>query len=61
MTVEQLTMAGAVRTAESMAPTRPHPMAGGSAVGNMLVGPPMAIFDRARGRIREWREANPDH
>jgi hemerythrin superfamily protein len=54
-------MAGAVRTAESMAPTRPHPMAGESPIGNMLVGPPMAIFDRARDRMREWRESNPDH
>jgi hemerythrin superfamily protein len=53
-------MAGAVTMAESMAPTRPHPMAGESPVGNLLVGPPMAIFDRARDRVREWREANPD-
>jgi hypothetical protein len=35
-------------------------MAGESAAGNLLVGPPMAIFDHASGRMRDWREANPD-
>ncbi|GAA5196465.1 hemerythrin domain-containing protein [Rugosimonospora acidiphila] len=54
-------MAGAVKAAESLAPTRPHPMAGESRAGNLLAGPPMAIFDRARDRMREWRQANPDH
>jgi hemerythrin superfamily protein len=53
-------MAGAVKMAESMAPTRPHPAAGESPAGNMLVGPPMAIFDRARDQMRDWRESNPD-
>lgn len=51
-------MAGALRAAESMAPTRPHPNAGESAAGNMLVGPPLAVFDRVRDRVRDWRETN---
>jgi hypothetical protein len=53
-------MAGAVRLAEAMAPTRPHPTAGESATANMLVGPPVAMFDRARDRMREWRESSTD-
>jgi hypothetical protein len=43
-----------------MAPTRPHPATGESAMANLLTGPPLAIFDRARERIREWRESNSD-
>jgi hemerythrin superfamily protein len=54
-------MADAVKAAEAMAPTRPHPTVGGSAMANMIAGPPMAIFDRARDRMREWRESNADH
>jgi hypothetical protein len=30
-------------------------------MANMIAGPPMAIFDRARDRMREWRESNADH
>ncbi|MFD2767982.1 hemerythrin domain-containing protein [Micromonospora eburnea] len=51
-------MAGAVRAAEATAPTRPHSQAGESAAGNMLVGPPVAIFDRMRDAVRDWREAH---
>jgi hemerythrin superfamily protein len=50
-------MAGAVRAAEKMAPTRPHPHSGESAPANMLTGPPMAVFDRVRDSVRDWREA----
>ncbi|HEX5541520.1 MAG TPA: hemerythrin domain-containing protein [Micromonospora sp.] len=49
-------MAAAVGAAERMAPTRPHPKAGESATANMLAGPPLAIFDRARDAIRDRRE-----
>ncbi|GAA4979117.1 hemerythrin domain-containing protein [Actinopolymorpha pittospori] len=50
-------MAGAVRTAEAVAPTRPHPAVGESAVVNLLAGPPVALFDRIRGAIRDWSRA----
>ncbi|HEV2779982.1 MAG TPA: hemerythrin domain-containing protein [Actinophytocola sp.] len=44
-------MALAVKAAESVAPTRPHPGIE-SATANLLLGPPMAIMDRARDMIR---------
>jgi hemerythrin superfamily protein len=45
-------MAGAVRAAEAVAPTRPHPGAE-SAKANIALGPPLAVVDRARDLIRE--------
>ncbi len=51
-------MAGAVRAAEAIAPTRPHPAAGESAIANMLAGPPLAIFDRMRDAVRDWRQGH---
>jgi hemerythrin superfamily protein len=53
-------MAGAVRVAEATAPTRPHPHSPESAVGNLLVGPPVAIFDRIRDAVRDWRKSHKD-
>jgi hemerythrin superfamily protein len=44
-------MATAVQAAEAVAPTRPHPDAD-SAKANLLLGPPVAIMDRARDAIR---------
>jgi hypothetical protein len=40
-------MRGAVKVAESIAPTRPHPGVE-SSVGNMLAGPFASMIDRAR-------------
>lgn len=53
-------MAGALRAAEATAPTRPHPDSGESMAANMLAGPPMAVFDRARDAVRDWRESRAD-
>jgi hemerythrin superfamily protein len=53
-------MAGAVRAAEAMAPTRPHPMAGESATANLVAGPPLALFDRVRDAVRDWTRKNKD-
>jgi len=53
-------MAGAVRAAEAISPTRPHPAAGESAVGNMVMGPPVAIFDKMRDAVRDWRQSHSD-
>ncbi|MEV7805489.1 hypothetical protein AB0O28_21325 [Microbispora sp. NPDC088329] len=51
-------MAGAVRAAEAISPTRPHPGAGESATANMLAGPPVAVFDKIRDAVRDWRQSN---
>jgi len=53
-------MAGALRAAEAAAPTRPRRHAPESPVGNLVTGPPLALFDRVRDAVREWREKNPD-
>ncbi|MGI5215824.1 hemerythrin domain-containing protein [Plantactinospora sp. CA-290183] len=53
-------MAGALRAAEATAPTRPHPHAGESASANLIAGPPLAVFDRTRDAVRDWREKNRD-
>jgi hemerythrin superfamily protein len=53
-------MAGAVRAAEAVSPTRPHPAAGESAAGNMLLGPPVAVFDKMRDAVRDWRQSHDD-
>ena len=52
-------MATAIRAAQAMAPTRPHPAAGESATANILAGPPLAVFDRMRDAVRDWRSSNP--
>jgi hemerythrin superfamily protein len=53
---EQLqSMATGVRAAESLAPTHPHPHGPESAVGNMAVGPFVAVADRVRDAIRSAR------
>jgi hemerythrin superfamily protein len=49
-------MAGAVKAAQAVAPTRPHPMAGESPAGNVLLGPPVAVFDRVADAVRDWRK-----
>lgn len=53
-------MAGAVQAAEAIAPTRPHPGAGSSVTGNLVLGPPAALFDRMRDAVRDWRESHRD-
>lgn len=53
-------MAGAVRAAEAVSPTRPHPAAGENPVSNMLAGPPVAIFDKVRDAVRDWHQSNND-
>jgi hypothetical protein len=50
-------MAGALQAAEVAAPTRPHPKSGESGIANLLAGPPLALFDRARDAVRDWRQS----
>ncbi|MER7503073.1 hemerythrin domain-containing protein [Nonomuraea pusilla] len=50
--VERRTMAVAVRAAEALAPTHPHPGTE-SATRNLLLGGPLALVDRARDLIRK--------
>jgi hemerythrin superfamily protein len=47
-------MADALQAAAKMAPTRPHPKSPESALGNLIAGPPLAVFDRVRDTMREW-------
>lgn len=48
-------MRSALETAEKMAPTHPHPHGPESAIGNMVVGPFVAIADRVRDALRGIR------
>lgn len=48
-------LAAAVRAAEAIAPTHPHPGTE-SATGNMLAGPFVAVMDRVRDMIRDARD-----
>ncbi|MDI6101068.1 hemerythrin domain-containing protein [Actinoplanes sp. NEAU-A12] len=50
-------MAGAVRAAEAVSPTRPHPNAGENPITNLIAGPPLAIFDKTRDAVRDWRQS----
>lgn len=45
-------MRSALEMAEKMAPTHPHPHGPESALGNMVVGPFVAVVDRVRDAIR---------
>lgn len=45
-------MATAVRAAESVAPTHPHPLAGESVTVNAAVGPIAGVIDRTRDAVR---------
>jgi hypothetical protein len=54
-------LVGVLKTAEATAPTRPHPEAGESAAANTLAGPPLAVFDRVRDRLRDWSRSQGNH
>ncbi|MFD3549924.1 hemerythrin domain-containing protein [Streptomyces sp. NPDC058655] len=54
-----ITMAKAVRAAEKMAPTHPHPSAE-SASANMMLGPMAALVDRTRDAIRGVMDKDSD-
>ena len=54
-------LVGVLKTAEATAPTRPHPAAGESAAANTLAGPPLAMFDRVRDRVRDWSKSHGNH
>ena len=45
-------MAAAVRAAEAVAPTHPHPSAGSAMVTNLVAGPIASIVDRTRDAVR---------
>jgi hemerythrin superfamily protein len=48
-------MGTAVKAAEAMAPTHPHPHVPGTATANLVAGPMAAIVDRVRDAIRDHR------
>ncbi|MEV0130273.1 DUF2795 domain-containing protein [Dactylosporangium sp. NPDC050688] len=49
-------MASTFEAAEAVVPTRPHPAAGESGAVNVMVGPPIAVFDKIRDAMRDWRK-----
>jgi hemerythrin superfamily protein len=49
---ERELLATLLRTAEATAPTHPHPHGPESAIGNLVVGPFVAIADRVRDALR---------
>ncbi|WP_330256302.1 hemerythrin domain-containing protein [Nocardia sp. NBC_00565] len=52
--------AGMVRAAERLAPTRPHPHAGETGLANLVMSPPLAVFDRVRDVLRDLRHRQGD-
>jgi len=46
-------MGSAVKAAEAMAPTHPHPHVPGTATANLVAGPMAAIVDRVRDVVRD--------
>jgi len=48
-----LRMRSAMTVVAALAPTRPHPEIPSNAAATLLLGPPMAIFDRARDAVRD--------
>jgi len=49
-------MAELIETAEAMAPTHPHPHGPESAMGNLLVGPFVAMVDKVRDKVAEHQK-----
>ena len=49
-------MAELIETAESMAPTHPHPHGPESALGNLMVGPFVAMVDKVRDKLGEHQK-----
>ena len=49
-------MADTIEIAESMAPTHPHPHGPESALGNLMVGPFVAMIDKVRDKLAEHRK-----
>ena len=48
-------MGAALQVAESLAPTHPHPHGPQSGIGNVLVGPFVAMVDKVRDKLHEHR------
>ena len=46
-------MASAVRAAEAVAPTHPHPSAGSSMTTNLMAGPLASVLDRTRDAVKK--------
>ena len=46
-------MAEAVRAAEAIAPTHPHPSAGSSMTTNLMAGPLASVIDRTRDAVKQ--------
>jgi hemerythrin superfamily protein len=54
-------MGRVVRAAEAITPKRPHSLAGTHPWVNLLAGPPIALFERLRATLVQWRRAYQAH
>ncbi len=57
MPTEQLQRLGAsLQGAKAIVPTRPHPSAPTGPVGKLVASAPVALIDRVRDAVRNWRD-----
>ena len=57
MPAKQLDRLGvSLQGAKAIVPTRPHPSAPTGPVGKLVTSPPVALIDRVRDAVRNWRD-----
>ena len=57
MPAEQLDKLGtSLQGAKAIVPTRPHPSAPTGPIGKLVASPPVALIDRVRDAVRNWKD-----
>ena len=57
MAADQLrTLGSSLQAAKSFVPTRPHPGAPTGPIGKLATSPPVALIDRVRDTLRNWKD-----